>query len=643
MKLYGIISVDRMPIVSVSSRTVELDGLGALEVLRYSPRRAYGTVDLDGVAARVSSWEPSGLVVLPGCKIDARLFKPIVDRMPPDYNECLVVGGNGGVARRPQSDFKVGFDQRTYDIRVIRVETLMKVLGSVASAKKTRKGKVIVGLASYPARENMMLEVVRRLAPQCDEMYVSLNEYEGDSLIRVSKKLDAYSNVVCTAYLGDEDLGCQNKFRAVDLCDDGDYFLSADDDIRYPEDYVDRLVSGIDRHGGEAICGFHGNIFHSVDGKVMANFKDKDILMYSGETREDREVNLCGMGVSGMMPKRIGVTFSVFRGKKNTGDDEMLAVWAERNGVKRFILRKPKNWLRELPHPKGSYKLCTDIGNRTARDVLLNTAEFKDLLPEERLSVTYVSDGSDETESDLLASVNSLAANSGCRVTVNLVCTKVSGFARSYINARVDSLNVIEPPNWMVERCFEANKEAIALGKASATSIALLKFELADLVTGKATLFLDNDTIVNRSLTELATLQKSDNLPIVSAVMDRWAGISDKARYPVHQNLDYFNTGVMLLNLELMRSSHVHDSLWEAKRITPEKHLVDQNAFNIVFTGVVRLMDGRWNTASVATGAKDANIIHFCGKAQKPRKYPMTRNANIWFKYEVQVKPDGQE
>lgn len=345
MKLYGIISVDRMPIVSASSRTAELDGLGALEVLRYSSRRAYGTIDLDGVATRASKWEPSGLVVLPGCKIDARLFKPIIDKMPPDYNECLVVGGNGGAARRYVSEFRFGLTQRTYDIRVIRVETLMKMLGGTRSVPIARNGRIIVGLASYLARESGMLEVVGRIAPQCDEMHVALNGYVGEDLKRVARKLDALENVVYTAYTGDEDLGCQNKFRAIDICDKDDYFLTVDDDLRYPENYVNTMVKNCDLFSGEAVVSCHGTKYACPFDKIDTTAKFAKRAITVGESPEMFRADIVGCGTFCCQPKKIGLDFSAFNATKNTGDDELLAVWAHKVDVPLLVVTHGRRWI----------------------------------------------------------------------------------------------------------------------------------------------------------------------------------------------------------------------------------------------------------------------------------------------------------
>lgn len=211
-------------------------------------------------------------------------------------------------------------------------------------AAAARGGRVVVGLATYPPREDGMLRVVKSLSPQCDAMFVALNGYEGEALSSVLKKLERYENVTARPYTGKYDLGCQNKFRFVTECGENDYYLTADDDIAYPEDYVEKMVKGIDLFGGKAYVSFHGSRFMLDYGMIVPGSKKK-VYVYGRNVPHTVRVNMAGTGVGGCIPSRLGVDFSIFDKRKNTGDDELLAIWARDNNVPMYVIRHGPEWL----------------------------------------------------------------------------------------------------------------------------------------------------------------------------------------------------------------------------------------------------------------------------------------------------------
>ncbi len=459
-----------------------------------------------------------------------------------------------------------------------------------------KAGKVIIGLASYPPRENGMLMTVRSLCDQCDMMYVALNGYQEAEVDRIRRKVQK-ENVVFTGYCGEDDLGCQNKFRAVDLCGEDDYFVTVDDDIFYPPDYVEKLLAGIDRNGYDTICGFHGNIFHKKDGKVVPDHKDKTILMYSGALEHDTEVNLLGMGVSVMKPKKIGVTFDLFKVEKNTGDDELVAMFAEQRGIKKIALRKGKNWLSAYIPSTHGYMLCKDEDNRRKRDELLSLVEFKDL-SDHTMRIVYIADRGAFTP--LIASLESLRTSVeqyGEKAMVTILAE--NPWSELYLLARAMSsasmrINIRSLTQSLMSRCKEANRKTNALRQASATSTALAKFELGSLFPEyNKLLFIDCDTLITGDLSELFDLLNDNIACVVQDIgyitLKKATGI----KKPRAEKL-YFNSGVMLLNLKKMRFLKTADKLWDAKERCLDQTLVDQNAFNMVFVKAKRV-DPKFN------------------------------------------------
>lgn len=119
---------------------------------------------------------------------------------------------------------------------------------------------------------------------------------------------------------------------------------------------------------------------------------------------------------------------------------------------------------------------------------------------------------------------------------------------------------------------------------------------------------------------------------------------------------DYFNSGVMLLNLELMRKDNLSEVLIETKMKQQDSNLMDQNIFNCVcdrrivtlpirynflpvnlvrYYGKWTLQDinERYGTSYKDEGAlfSDAAIIHFSGK-DKPWKNDTVSFADEWYR-----------
>lgn len=114
----------------------------------------------------------------------------------------------------------------------------------------------------------------------------------------------------------------------------------------------------------------------------------------------------------------------------------------------------------------------------------------------------------------------------------------------------------------------------------TATKAALLKFHLPDLLPqwDKA-LYLDGDLLIRRSLATLYSTELGDNYAAV--VRDLPQVLYDRPLLGDDRN--YFNSGVMLLNLSLMRAEGLPKKLVALKKSLDSDSLVDQNVFNIAF------------------------------------------------------------
>ena len=116
------------------------------------------------------------------------------------------------------------------------------------------------------------------------------------------------------------------------------------------------------------------------------------------------------------------------------------------------------------------------------------------------------------------------------------------------------------------------------------------------------------------------------------------------------ENLElYFNSGVLVLNLDLMRKNNIQSKMLEVAKIN-NKYFHDQNVLNSVFNKNLTLLDGKYNVnfhllfdksrKNFASGVWDEylkniqspKILHYTSK-YKPWIMPSLPNADIWWGY----------
>ena len=123
---------------------------------------------------------------------------------------------------------------------------------------------------------------------------------------------------------------------------------------------------------------------------------------------------------------------------------------------------------------------------------------------------------------------------------------------------------------------------------------ALLKFHLPELFPNeRKMLYLDSDMIVKGDLGELFRTELADAYAAV--VPDATAMLVERDHVALGLKR-YFNSGMMLLNLELMRRDGIAEKLVAAKkRHAYASHFMDQDEFNYVFNDKVITVSPKYN------------------------------------------------
>ena len=125
------------------------------------------------------------------------------------------------------------------------------------------------------------------------------------------------------------------------------------------------------------------------------------------------------------------------------------------------------------------------------------------------------------------------------------------------------------------------------------SAAALLKFDLADILTGlDRVLYLDSDILILEDLRELFWTDLTD---VYAAVVRDMAGTLGESHHKKMGHDDYFNSGVMLLNLKRMREHKIPQALLENKIHEKWHSFMDQDVFNDTFAQEVRFLPPKYN------------------------------------------------
>ena len=108
---------------------------------------------------------------------------------------------------------------------------------------------ISVNIATQPSRVEQLKKTVESLYNQVDVIRIYCNNF------KEMPDLGLYDKI---HYIGGSDLTDNGKFYPLKNISQDEYYLTCDDDIIYPPDYVEEMIKLIDFH--ECIITYHGRI-----------------------------------------------------------------------------------------------------------------------------------------------------------------------------------------------------------------------------------------------------------------------------------------------------------------------------------------------------------------------------------------------
>lgn len=151
-------------------------------------------------------------------------------------------------------------------------------------------------MATIERRREAVVHAARSLAPQVDRLVVVLTDYSDPPV-----ELVTIPNVETVAVSrGNDTLGDAGKFRPFFHRADppSGYHLTADDDLVYPGDYVERTIAAIERYERRAVISWHGRSFTRFP--VRSYYRGSRVCFRCLDlVRRDHPVHCPGTGVMG--------------------------------------------------------------------------------------------------------------------------------------------------------------------------------------------------------------------------------------------------------------------------------------------------------------------------------------------------------
>jgi hypothetical protein len=213
---------------------------------------------------------------------------------------------------------------------------------------------ITVGIATLKEREESFHQTIISLYPQVDKITAVLNNYT-----EIPSWLCNMRNVKCV--LMQNECGSNAKFWDADEANG--YFLTIDDDLIVPKNYVSFMCKKVDLYN--CPCSLHGKRYDLPIDKITSYRRNITTNIHCLHTSlEDKFVHVVGTGVLAFNTKDIKITMDDFIYKNMT--DVQFALIAKQQNVPLIALAHSNHYLRYIkPVGKTIWELSRDDSIQT--------------------------------------------------------------------------------------------------------------------------------------------------------------------------------------------------------------------------------------------------------------------------------------
>lgn len=226
--------------------------------------------------------------------------------------------------------------------------------------------------------------------------------------------------------------------------------------------------------------------------------------------------------------------------------------------------------------------------------------------------------------------------NPGTICHVHVLCYKVDSDS-------LQKLRELDGDGFKVELIDVSDKadySSLQIKGFAVTTTAIFKFRLPEFLPSiDKVLYIDGDVIVRKDLSRF--WQTDVSASYVAAVSGRGAffykgkTLAERIGYRLP---DYFNSGVMLLNLDLMRRDDITRKLFDY-RINRHNDFMDQDALNAVLGEKAVFLPFKYNTTSIYLRYSDAWQLNRIYPEAQLKSFDDAFKQSVIYHYSSPVKP----
>ncbi|GAG00882.1 unnamed protein product, partial [marine sediment metagenome] len=231
--------------------------------------------------------------------------------------------------------------------------------------------RVVAGMATFPLRESVAKRTVLSIIDQVDELGIYLNNYNHVPSYMRHPKIRVFRDFEEKGDLNDVGKFYMLKYQKIQ---DG-YYISIDDDILYPPNYVNMLICKSQQYQDKAIVGVHGTFYPNEFTRVFQ--KDRTVLSYKFELLTDTQVAFLGTGTMLYPLQLLGdVDFKyLFDSQGMHGKLDIYMAWyAKHFKIVNICIARKKAWMQDIHTPKTA---THTLWNRFKNDDKTHTATFE--------------------------------------------------------------------------------------------------------------------------------------------------------------------------------------------------------------------------------------------------------------------------
>jgi len=220
---------------------------------------------------------------------------------------------------------------------------------------------IFVKIASIPVRIKQLEETIFKLLNQVDRFDVYLNNYPAIPEFLQHPKVRIFTS----QEYGDR--GDTGKFFQIE--DVSGYVLTIDDDLIYPENYIQTMINKIDFYKRNVFICVHGNILPKH--KLSSYYRDKIGVHFEVSLQKDQQVDIPGTGTLGFHTDRIKFSSDIFIMSNMT--DIWLGLYAKKNNIPIICLERQHKWLSQARGEEFQHSIYkSSINNDSYQTFVIN-------------------------------------------------------------------------------------------------------------------------------------------------------------------------------------------------------------------------------------------------------------------------------